>query len=172
VVFSFRADGGTREAVEDLARREAACCPFLDYRVETVDDEVTWTISNPVTGGARASVDVTLDAFHALPDHSGSDFEGLLGRRADRGVDVIEVGDAVERVDAAEAVMSAVRPITLGDVRSAVCRHGHFFSSAAAATRWADEHLDGYVHPAERPSGLDRQVIKQLGWDAPPEQHD
>jgi hypothetical protein len=82
VVFSFRADGGTREAVEDLARREAACCPFLDYRVETGDDEVIWTISNPVTGDARAGVDATLDAFHALHDHSGSDFEGSarLGR--------------------------------------------------------------------------------------------
>ena len=27
VVFAFRADGGTREALHDLARREAACCP-------------------------------------------------------------------------------------------------------------------------------------------------
>jgi hypothetical protein len=93
VAFSFRADGRTREAVEDLARREAACCPFLDYRVETVGDEVIWTISNPVSGDAHASVDVILDAVHALPDHSGSDFEGLLGRLADRGVDVIEAGD-------------------------------------------------------------------------------
>ena len=35
VVFTFRADPGLREQVEDLAGREAACCPFLDYRVET-----------------------------------------------------------------------------------------------------------------------------------------
>src|SRR5436190_4727598 len=34
VVLSFRADPATRAAVEDLARREAACCPFLDYRVQ------------------------------------------------------------------------------------------------------------------------------------------
>jgi hypothetical protein len=67
VVFRFRADPGTREAVEDLARREAACCPFLEYRVETAEDEVIWTI----TGDERAGIDVVLDAFHGLPDHSG-----------------------------------------------------------------------------------------------------
>jgi hypothetical protein len=66
VVFSFRADAGTREQVDDLARREHACCPFLDYRVETAGDEVIWTI----TGDGRAGVDVILDAFHALPDHA------------------------------------------------------------------------------------------------------
>jgi hypothetical protein len=62
VELSFRADPGTREAVEDLARREAACCPFLDYRVETAGAELTWTIS----GDERAEVAATLDAFHAL----------------------------------------------------------------------------------------------------------
>jgi hypothetical protein len=55
VVFSFRADA--RAAVEDLARREAACCPFLDYRVE----DTTWTISDP---GRRAAF--VLDAFYDL----------------------------------------------------------------------------------------------------------
>lgn len=90
VVFWFRADAETREAVEDLARREAACCPFLDYRVETVGDEVSWEASNPITGYARAAVDVMLDAIYALPDHAGSDFGGLLGRLADHGVHVTE----------------------------------------------------------------------------------
>ena len=73
VVFSFRADPGVREAVEDLARREAACCPFLDYRVETDEATVTWTISNGVSGHERAGAEVTLDAFHALPDHAGAE---------------------------------------------------------------------------------------------------
>jgi hypothetical protein len=62
VALTFRADPGTREAVEDLARREAACCPFLDYRVETAGAELTWTIR----GDERAEVAATLDAFHAL----------------------------------------------------------------------------------------------------------
>ena len=92
-VFAFRADAGTRETVEELARREAACCPFLDYRVETVGDEVVWTMTNVVTGPDRAAADATLDAFHALPDHAGSDFAGFLGRLAERGVDVVGADD-------------------------------------------------------------------------------
>lgn len=92
VVFWFRADPGTREAVDDLARREAACCPFLDYHVDTIGDEVTYKISNMTTGDERASVDVFLDLLHALPDHADSDIEGLFGRLAVRGVHVIETG--------------------------------------------------------------------------------
>jgi hypothetical protein len=59
VVLAFRADA--REQVEDLARREHACCPFLDYRVEAAGDEVVWTITSPSAGGVA-----TIDAFHAL----------------------------------------------------------------------------------------------------------
>ena len=96
VVFAFRADGGTREALDDLARREGACCPFLDYRVEAIGDEVIWTTSNLLTGTDRASVDVFLDALYALPDHTGSDIDGFLGRLADAGVDVVAVDDGFE----------------------------------------------------------------------------
>jgi len=71
VVFVLRADGETRATVDDLARREAACCPFVDYRVETVGEEIVWTITNPVTGEDRASVEVMLDAFHELADQAG-----------------------------------------------------------------------------------------------------
>jgi hypothetical protein len=63
VVLAFRALSGTCGAVDDLARREAACCPFLDYRVETVGDEVIWTIS----GDGRSGAEAVLAAFHALP---------------------------------------------------------------------------------------------------------
>ena len=72
VVFVFRASPGTREQIEDLARREHACCPFLDYRVETSGDEVIWT-----TAG---TADAILDAFLALPDHAGSDVDGFFAR--------------------------------------------------------------------------------------------
>src|SRR4051794_8786166 len=87
VVFTFAA--AAREAAEALARREAACCPFLDHRLEAAGDEVTWTITNAVTGDERAAVDAVLDALHALPDHAGSEVDGLFGRLADRGVHVI-----------------------------------------------------------------------------------
>jgi hypothetical protein len=92
LVFALRADPGTREAVEDLARRDAACCPFLDYRVETVGDEVIYTLTNLISGDQRASVDAMLDAIHDLPDYAGSDMAGLLGRLAERDVHVMDAG--------------------------------------------------------------------------------
>jgi hypothetical protein len=92
VVFGFGATPGTRERVEELARREAACCPFLEYRVETTSDGVIYTVTNPVTGLGRADADVTLDAFYALPDHAGSDYAGLLERLAGGGVHVVGAG--------------------------------------------------------------------------------
>ena len=95
-MLTFRADPGMRERVDDLARREAACCPFVDYRVETVGDEVIWTTSNPLTGSERAGIDVFLDALYALPDHAGSDIDGFLGRLADAGVEVVAVDDGFE----------------------------------------------------------------------------
>ncbi len=76
LVLTFRADPGIRPSVDDLARREAACCPFLDYRIETVGDQVVWTM----TGDGRANVNLTLDVFYAVPDHPGADFAGLLDR--------------------------------------------------------------------------------------------
>jgi hypothetical protein len=86
VVFAFRADGGTREALDDLARREAACCPFLDFRVETVGDEVIWTTGNVLTGSERAGVDAFLDVLYALPDHAGSDIDDFFGPALNRQI--------------------------------------------------------------------------------------
>jgi alkylmercury lyase len=81
--------------------------------------------------------------------------------------------DRVERVDPPDAVMSAVRPPgQLADVRSATCAHGHFFSSLAATAAWTDAHPDGHIYPVEEAFRLDREVIKQLGWDARPGQAD
>jgi hypothetical protein len=96
VSFWFRADPGTREALDELARREAACCPFLDYRVEAADDEVIWTTTNTVTGAERAAIDVFLDALHALPDHPGSDIASLYSHLAEHDVHVVENGERFE----------------------------------------------------------------------------
>ena len=52
------------------------------------------------------------------------------------------------------------------DVRADSCDHGHFFSSIEATAAWADTHRDGYIYPVAEAFRLDRQVIKQLGWDA------
>jgi hypothetical protein len=80
VVFTFRAGGGTRDALRDLARREAACCPFLDYRVEAVGDEVIWTTSNSRTGGERAAIDAFLDSLYALPEQKACGCRPFSGR--------------------------------------------------------------------------------------------
>jgi hypothetical protein len=80
VQFSFRADQGVREHVEDLARRERLCCPFLEYRVETAGGEVTYTITNPLSGEQRATVDAALDVVYELPEHAGTDIDGQLER--------------------------------------------------------------------------------------------
>ena len=75
--------------------------------------------------------------------------------------------ESVTRVDPPDAVMSAVRPPgRLGDVRSATCNHGHFFSSIAATAAWGDAHPDGHIYVVEEAFRLDRQVIEQLGWEA------
>jgi hypothetical protein len=39
----FRARAGAREQIEDLARCEPVCCPFVEYGVETTNDEVIFT---------------------------------------------------------------------------------------------------------------------------------
>jgi hypothetical protein len=99
VVFAFRADPGRGEQLEDLARREHACCPFLDFRLETVDDELIWTTSNVLSGDERASIDVFLDALHDLPEHAASDLDDLLGRLAERGVNVVASAAGSERLE-------------------------------------------------------------------------
>jgi alkylmercury lyase len=74
--------------------------------------------------------------------------------------------DAVQRIDPPGAVMSAVRPRgELANVRAQTCDHGHFFSSSAATAAWTQAHLDGHIYPVEQAFRLDRQVIKQLGWE-------
>jgi hypothetical protein len=96
VVLAFGAEGGTREVLEDLARREAACCPFFDYRIEAAGNEVIWTIANLLDAPERAAVDVMLDALYALPDHVGSGFDGYLGRLAEASVEVVEAEGGFE----------------------------------------------------------------------------
>ena len=62
--FRLAARPGVRDWALDLARREAACCPFLSYQVEEVGDEIVWTTS----GGLGASQMSLLDEYLATPD--------------------------------------------------------------------------------------------------------
>jgi hypothetical protein len=59
--------GRARERIEDLARCEPVCGRFLECGVETTNDAVIFTVTNPSTGMERADADVTLDAFDVLP---------------------------------------------------------------------------------------------------------
>jgi len=60
VRLRFRAEPGVAEQVEDLARRERECCPFLDLSVEREDGLVTLSIA----GGPDTAP--MLDGFYEL----------------------------------------------------------------------------------------------------------
>jgi len=51
LVLTFAAGPGVAERVVDLLRREAACCPFLEQRLEADTRRVVWTITAPAEGG-------------------------------------------------------------------------------------------------------------------------
>jgi hypothetical protein len=76
VALVFRADPRVRASVEELTHREAACCPFLDYRVETIGERVVWTITNPVNSNKRAGAEATLAFFYELPDRASATRDG------------------------------------------------------------------------------------------------
>ncbi len=84
VVFTFRAGSGVLELVEGLSEREAACCRFMAYKVESDDRVVVWTITSD-----DPAVRVILDQFYELPDRQGDGYESLLARLgADDTVDI------------------------------------------------------------------------------------
>ena len=62
VLLRYRAEAGVAAAVEDLARRERECCPFLDISVSVDDGEVTLAI------GAAPDDRAALDAFYELAE--------------------------------------------------------------------------------------------------------
>ena len=60
VVLTFRGERAVHAAVEDLARRERECCPFLDIDVAESGGRVTLTIAAAPEDAAA------LDAFYEL----------------------------------------------------------------------------------------------------------
>jgi hypothetical protein len=60
VLLRFSSEPGVAGAVADLARRERACCPFLDFRVSDEPGTVTLSI------GAAREDRAALDAFYEL----------------------------------------------------------------------------------------------------------
>lgn len=84
VEFRFAAKPGVAEWVTDLAKREAACCPFMSHHVSADGTHVIWRASSQAGPAAQA----TLDEFHDLPERFGDGFKGLLERVAARGFTV------------------------------------------------------------------------------------
>jgi len=84
VEFKFAAKAGVAEWVADLARREAACCPFMAYHVSSDGTHVTWRTSSQAGPAAQA----ILDEFYDLPERFGDGVKVLVERLAVRGFTV------------------------------------------------------------------------------------
>jgi hypothetical protein len=84
VVFTFAAKPGVTEWVADLARREAACCPFSTYDVTSDGARVVWKTSSQ----AAPMVQAFLDEFYGLPERIGDGLQGMFARLADRGLTI------------------------------------------------------------------------------------
>jgi hypothetical protein len=84
VVFTFAAKPGVAEWVADLARREAACCPFSTYDVTSDGQRIDWKTSSH----AAPMVQAFLDEFHGLPETIGDGLEGMFARLAERGLTI------------------------------------------------------------------------------------
>jgi hypothetical protein len=81
--FRFAARPGVRDWVCDLAKREAACCPFLSYEIVEDDEKIVW-----ITAGLGASDIAILDEF-LDPGSVTASSEAIAERLGDQGLPVI-----------------------------------------------------------------------------------
>jgi len=86
VELKFAAKAGVKEWVADLARREAACCPFLTYQVRDNDECVRYEIILPAEHTSNTALQASLDEIHALPERYADGAEGFFDRLAPHGV--------------------------------------------------------------------------------------
>ena len=98
VEFRFAAKPGVAEWVSDLARREAACCPFCSYRVSLFEDRVVWRTSSQAGPAAQA----TLDEFYAGPERFADGLDAYLGRLGERGVPIVRSAPGRFELDSAQ----------------------------------------------------------------------
>lgn len=84
VTFTFDAKAGVAEWITDLARREAACCPFFTFHIEVAPDRVVWRWSSP----AGPQVQTFFDELYRLPERSGEGLDELLARLKSRGAEM------------------------------------------------------------------------------------
>ena len=86
--FRFAARPGVREWVCDLAKREAACCPFLSYEIDEQGEEIVWTTA----GGLGASEMAILDEFLDGPELIAGSSDAIAQRLENQGLQVIGPG--------------------------------------------------------------------------------
>ena len=79
--FRLRADEGVEAWVRDLAAREKACCPFFDFSVHTVGDEVHWDATVVDDDIARTILDEQAELI-ALQRHGQRSSEIIAQPRA------------------------------------------------------------------------------------------
>ena len=82
--FRFAVLPGVRDWVCDLAKREAACCPFLSYEIVEEDEEIVWT-----TAGLGASDIAILDEFLDDPQSVTASSDAIADRLGAHGLPVI-----------------------------------------------------------------------------------
>lgn len=79
--FRLRAGDGVEAWLRDLSAREKACCPFFDFDVAAVGDEVRWDVTVVDDDVARA----VLDELYHLPETVADGMKGLEDRLTGRG---------------------------------------------------------------------------------------
>ena len=94
VRLSFGRKPGVAEWVTDLARREAACCPFVSYDVTADGDTIRWE----TIGSADPAVRAILDQYIAIADNAGQGVDAMLERLAASGTHVVETSPGRFRV--------------------------------------------------------------------------
>ena len=72
----------------DLAKREAACCPFLSYEIDEQGEEIVWTTA----GGLGASEMAILDEFLDGPELIAGSSDAIAQRLENQGLQVIGPG--------------------------------------------------------------------------------
>jgi hypothetical protein len=89
VRLRLRADGGIEAWVRDLAVRDKACCPFLDFTVTTATGEVRWDVT--LAAGTVMDDDMArtiMDGFYNLPDTVGGGVTAMVDRLNQQGLTV------------------------------------------------------------------------------------
>lgn len=78
--FRFTARPGVREWVCDLAKREAACCPFLSYEIDEEGEEIVWTTAGGLGASEMGILEEFLDGPESIRGSSGAIARRLEGQ--------------------------------------------------------------------------------------------